>query len=135
MKIKYLFALIMIAQFSFTQEVNFNNFIKKHELKVNSDIAFKSLKNQIDELDLSFESQQWPVEILKYVLKELRENPIISSKIIVLFIIEHSNKSKTIKIEVPINEKYINAFKSEVGFRDNYVEFLSDTYEFIMERL
>tara|TARA_B100001113_G_C21002920_1_gene575758 strand:- start:368 stop:775 length:408 start_codon:yes stop_codon:yes gene_type:complete len=135
MKIKYLFALIMIAQFSFTQEVNFNNFIKKHELKVNSDIAFKSLKNQIDELDLSFESQQWPVEILKYVLKELRENPIISSKIIVLFIIEHSNKSKTIKIEVPIKEKYINAFKSEVGFRDNYVEFLSDTYEFIMERL
>lgn len=135
MKIKYLFALTMVAQFSFTQEVNFNNFIKKHELKVNSDIAFKSLKNQIDELDLSFESQQWPVEILKYVLKELRENPIISSKIIVLFIIEHSNKSKTIKIEVPIKEKYINAFKSEVGFRDNYVEFLSDTYEFIMERL
>ena len=135
MKIKYLFALTMIAQFSFTQEVNFNNFIKKHELKVNSDIAFKSLKNQIDELDLSFESQQWPVEILKYVLKELRENPIISSKIIVLFTIEHSNKSKTIKIEVPIKEKYINAFKSEVGFRDNYVEFLSDTYEFIMERL
>ncbi len=125
----------MVAQFSFTQEVNFNNFIKKHELKVNSDIAFKSLKNQIDELDLSFESQQWPVEILKYVLKELRENPIISSKIIVLFTIEHSNKSKTIKIEVPIKEKYINAFKSEVGFRDNYVEFLSDTYEFIMERL
>ena len=135
MKIKYLFALLMVAQFSFTQEVNFNNFIKKHELKVNSDVAFKSLKNQIDELDLSFESQQWPVEILKYVLKELRENPIISSKIIVLFIIEHSNKSKTIKIEVPIKEKYINAFKSEVGFRDNYVEFLSDTYEFIMERL
>ena len=135
MKIKYLFALSMVAQFSFTQEVNFNNFIKKHELKVNSDIAFKSLKNQIDELDLSFESQQWPVEILKYVLKELRENPIISSKIIVLFIIEHSNKSKTIKIEVPIKEKYIDAFKSEVGFRNNYVEFLSDTYEFIMERL
>ena len=135
MKIKYLFALIMVAQFSFTQEANFNNFIKKHELKVSSDIAFKSLKNQIDELDLSFESQQWPVEILKYVLKEVRENPIISSKIIVLFIIEHSNKSKTIKIEVPIKEKYINAFKSEVGFRDNYVEFLSDTYEFIMERL
>ena len=135
MKIKYLFALLMVAQFSFTQEVNFNNFIKKHELKVNSDIAFKSLKNQIDELDLSFESQQWPVEILKYVLKELRENPITSSKILVLFIIEHSNKSKTIKIEVPIKEKYINAFKSEVGFRDNYVEFLSDTYEFIMERL
>ena len=135
MKIKYLFALSMVAQFSFTQEVNFNNFIKKHELKVNSDIAFKSLKNQIDELDLSFESQQWPVEILKYVLKELRENPLISSKIIVLFIIEHSNKSKTIKIEVPIKEKYISAFKSEVGFRDNYVEFLSDTYEFIMERL
>lgn len=135
MKIKYLFALLMVAQFSFTQEVNFNNFIKKHELKVNSDIAFKSLKNQIDELDLSFESQQWPVEILKYVLKELRENPITSSKIIVLFIIEHSNKSKTIKIEVPIKEKYIDAFKSEVGFRNNYVEFLSDTYEFIMERL
>jgi len=135
MKIRYLFALIMLAQFSFTQELDFDNFIKKYELKVKSDIAFKSLKNQSDELDLSFDSQQWPVEILKYVIKELRENPIITSKINVQFIIEHSNKSKVIKIVVPIKEKYINAFKSEVGFRDNYVEFLSDTYEFIMERL
>ena len=135
MKIRYLFALIMLAQFSFTQEVDFDNFIKKHELKVKSDIAFKFLKNQSDELDLSFDSQQWPVEILKYVIKELRENPIISSKIKVQLIIEHPNKSKAIKIVVPIKEKYINAFKSEVGFRDNYVEFLSDTYEFIMERL
>ena len=135
MKIRYLFALIMLAQFSFTQEVDFDNFIKKHELKVKSDTAFKSLKNQSDELDLSFDSQQWPVEILKYLIKELRENPIMSSKIKVQLIIEHSNKSKVIKIAVPIKEKYINAFKSEVGFRDNYVEFLSDTYEFIMERL
>tara|TARA_Y100000768_G_scaffold70222_1_gene49473 strand:- start:1211 stop:1618 length:408 start_codon:yes stop_codon:yes gene_type:complete len=135
MNIKCFFALIMIAKFSFTQEVDFDNFIKKHELKVNSDIAFKSLKNEVDELNLSFESQQWPIEILKYLIKELRENPIISSKINVQFVIEHSNKSKLIKIPVPIKEKYIRAFKSEVGFRENYVEFLSDTYEFIMERL
>ena len=124
-----------MAQFSFTQEVEFDNFIKNYELKVTSDIVFKSLNNEIDELNLSFESQQWPVEILKYVLKELRDNPIISSKITVQFIIEHSNKSKLIKIPVPVKEKYIKAFKSEVGFRDNYVEFLSDTYDFIMERL
>ena len=78
MKIRYLFALMMLAQFSFTQEVDFDNFIKKHEVKVKSDIAFKSLKNQSDELDFSFDSQQWPVEILKYVMNELRENPIIS---------------------------------------------------------
>ena len=135
MNTKFLFPLIIIAQFSFTQEVEFDNFIKNYELKVTSDIVFKSLNNEIDELNLSFESQQWPVEILKYVLKELRENPIISSKINVQFIIEHSNKSKLIKIPVPVKEKYIKAFKSEVGFRDNYVEFLSDTYDFIMERL
>ena len=135
MNIKFLFSLIIIAQFSFTQENGFDNFIKKYELKVNSDIAFKSLNNEIDELNLSFESQQWPLEILKYVIKELRENPIISSKITIQFIIEHSNKSKLIKIPVPVKEKYIRAFKSELGFRDNYIEFLSDTYEFIMERL
>ena len=133
--IKNFFALIFLVQFSFAQEVSFENFVKKHQLKVNSDIAFKTLKNQADELNLSFESQQWPVEILKYVLNELRENPIISSKITVQFIIEHSNKSKLIKIPVPVKEKYIRAFKSEVGFRNNYIEFLSDTYEFIMERL
>ncbi|RPG56798.1 MAG: hypothetical protein EVA36_02470 [Flavobacteriales bacterium] len=132
---RFLFSLLIIAQFSFTQEVDFDNFIKSYELKVTSDIVFKSLNNEIDELNLSFESQQWPVEILKYVLKELRENPIISSKITVQFIIEHSNKSKLIKIPVPVKEKYIIAFRSEVGFRDNYVEFLSDTYDFIMERL
>ena len=135
MKIKYFFALTILAQFSFTQELDFNDFVKKHELKVKSDIAFKSLKNETDQLDLSFESQQWPVEILKYVIKELRENPIISSKITVQFMIEHSNKSKKIRIPVPIKEKYIDAFKTEVGFKDNYIEFLSDTYEFIMERL
>tara|TARA_B100000902_G_C27110949_1_gene813544 strand:- start:22 stop:429 length:408 start_codon:yes stop_codon:yes gene_type:complete len=135
MNIKFLFTLILVAQFSFTQEVKFDNFNKNYELKVTSDIVFKSMNNEIDELNLSFESQQWPVEILKYVLKELRGNPIISSKITVQFIIEHSNKSKRIKIPVPVKEKYIRAFKSEVGFRDNYVEFLSDTYDFIMERL
>ena len=135
MKIKFIFILIFIAEYSFSQEVNLDNFVKKHQLKVNSDIAFKSLKNQSNELDLSFESQQWPVEILKYVIKELRENTFISSKITVQFIIEDPNKSKVIKIPVPIKERYIKAFKSEVGFRENYVEFLSDTYEFIMERL
>ena len=135
MNIKFLFPIILVAQFSFTQEVEFDNFIKNYDLKVTSDIVFKSLNNEIDELNLSFESQQWPVEILKYVLKVLRENPIISSKITVQFIIEHSNKSKLIKIPVPVKEKYIRAFKSEVGFRNNYVEFLSDTYDFIMERL
>ena len=135
MNIKFLFTLILVAQFSFNQEVDFDNFIKNYELKVTSDTVFKSLNNEIEELNLSFESQQWPVEILKYVLKELRENPIISSKITVQFIIEHSNKSKLIKIPVPVKEKYIRAFKTEVGFRDNYVQFLSDTYDFIMERL
>ena len=104
-------------------------------MKVKLDIAFKSLNNEIDELDLSFESQQWPVEILKYVIKELKANPIISSKITVQFVIENSNKSKIIKIPVPVKKKYIDAFKSENGFRDNYVAFLSDTYGFIMERL
>ena len=94
--IKNLFALIFLVQFSFAQEVSFENFVKKHQLKVNSDIAFKTLKNQADELNLSFESQQWPVEILKYIIKETRENPILSSKISVQFIIEHSNKSKLI---------------------------------------
>ena len=89
--IKNLFALIFLVQFSFAQEVSFENFVKKHQLKVNSDIAFKTLKNQADELNLSFESQQWPVEILKYIIKEIRENPILSSKITVQFIIEHSN--------------------------------------------
>lgn len=135
MNIKFLFSLIMISQFSYTQEVNFDNYVKKHELKVSSGNAFKSLKNDMDELSLSFESQQWPVEILKYVIKELRENSIISSKITVQFVIEHPNKSKQIKIPVPIKQKYIRAFKSEAGFRDNYIEFLSDTYEFIIERL
>ena len=135
MKIRYFFALTILAQFSFTQELDFDDFVKKHELKVKSDIAFKSLKNETDQLDLSFESQQWPVEILKYVIKELRENPIISSKITIQFMIEHSNKLKKIRIPVPIKEKYIDAFKTEVGFKDNYIEFLSDTYEFIMERL
>ena len=78
---------------------------------------------------------EYKIKLKPNIIKEIRENPILTSKITVQFIIEHSNKSKLIRISVPIGEKYIQAFKSEVGFRDNYVQFLTDTYEFIMERL
>ena len=46
MKIRYFFALTILAQFSFTQELDFDDFVKKYELKVKSDIAFKSLKKE-----------------------------------------------------------------------------------------
>jgi hypothetical protein len=49
--------------------------------------------------------------------------------------IVHPDQSKKIVIPVPINEKYIKAFKTEEGFNESYYDFLSDTFEWVLERL
>jgi hypothetical protein len=47
----------------------------------------------------------------------------------------HPDQSKKLLIPVPINEHYIKAFRTEEGFNERYYDFLSDTYEWILDGL
>ena len=93
------------------------------------DIPYEPLRTEIDEMRLGLEVQEWSVEILKYWLSEMQKAPFISSDQRVIFIIYDSSKSRKITIPIFVREKTIKAFKTEEGFQDQYMEFISNTYE------
>ena len=91
------------------------------------------MASETDQLRLGLEAQQWSVEVLKYWLNEMRKNPFVSGDQKVNFILFDSQKRRRILIQVPIKEKTIDAFKTEAGFQDHYVDFIKETYEWILE--
>lgn len=109
--------------------------LSPYEMTVTSELAFAPAIEEIDQLRLSFEVQAWPVEVLKYTLYRLQQNPYILSSFFVQLTIIHPDQSKKIVLPVPINEKYIKAFRTEEGFNEKYYDFLSDTYEWILDGL
>lgn len=109
--------------------------LSPYEITLPSSVAFSSSNNEIDQLRLSFEAQKWPVEILKYTLYRLQQNPYIVSTFYIQLTLEHPDQSKKIVIPVPINETYIKAFRTEEGFNEQYYNFLSDTYEWVLDGL
>ena len=106
-----------------------------YEISITSELAFAPAKEEIDQMRLSFEAQTWPVEVLKYTLYRLRQNPYLVSTFFIQLTIIHPDQSKKLLILVPINERYIKAFRTEEGFNESYYDFLSDTYEWILDRL
>lgn len=109
--------------------------LSPYEISITSEIAFAPAKEEIDQMRLSFEAQTWPVEVLKYTLYRLRQNPYLVSTFFIQLTIIHPDQSKKLLILVPINERYIKAFRTEEGFNESYYDFLSDTYEWILDRL
>ena len=105
------------------------------EISITSELAFAPVTEEIDQMRLSFEAQDWPLEVLKYSLYRLRQNPYLSNTFFVQLTIIHPDQSKKLLIPVPINERYIKAFRTEEGFNESYYDFLSDTYEWIIEGL
>ncbi|MEL0225191.1 MAG: hypothetical protein VW912_00720 [Flavobacteriaceae bacterium] len=106
-----------------------------YEISITSEMAFAPATEEIDQMRLSFEAQNWPVEVLKYTLYRLRQNPYLVSTFFIQLTIIHPDQSKKLLIPVPINERYIKAFRTEEGFNESYYDFLSDTYEWILDRL
>ena len=109
--------------------------LSPYEISLTSELAFAPATEEIDQLRLSFEAQEWPLEVLKYTLYRLRQNPYLVSTFFIQLTIVHPDQSKKLIIPVPINEHYIRAFRTEEGFNKSYYDFLSDTYEWILDDL
>ena len=109
--------------------------LSPYEISITSELAFAPVTEEIDQMRLSFEAQQWPLEVLKYTLYRLRQNPYLVSTFFIQLTIIHPDQSKKLLIPVPINERYIKAFRTEEGFNESYYDFLSDTYEWILDNL
>ena len=109
--------------------------LSPYEISITSELAFAPATEEIDQLRLSFEAQEWPVEVLRYTLYRLRQNPYLVNTFFIQLTIIHPDQSKKMVIPVPINEQYIKAFKTEEGFNESYYNFLSDTYEWILDAL
>ena len=123
--------LILVSSLSYGQFT----FYKPYEIEITSDIPFGSLNSEIDQIRLGLEAQQWSVEVLKYWLKEMQKNPFITGDQKIDFILYDSQKRQKIVIRVPVKEKIIRAFKTEAGFQEHYIEFISETYEWLLENL
>ena len=109
--------------------------LSPYEITLTSEVAFASATEEIDQMRLSFEAQDWPIEVLKYTMFRLRQNPYLVSTFFIQLTIIHPDQSKKLLISVPINDRYIKAFRTEEGFNESYYDFLSDTYEWIIDGL
>ena len=126
---------IVVVFFFFAQLVWAQIDLSPYEISITSELAFAPATEEIDQLRLSFEAQEWPLEVLKYALYRLRQNPYLVSTFFIQLTIIHPDQSKKLLIPVPINERYIKAFRTEEGFNESYYDFLSDTYEWILDDL
>jgi hypothetical protein len=86
-------------------------------------------------LKLGLEAQEWSVEILKYWLNEMHKNRFISGDQKINFILYDSQRRRRIVIQIPVKSNIVTAFKTEAGFQENYIGFINDTYEWILEDL
>ena len=109
--------------------------LSPYELKITSDLVFSPAQEEVDQMCLSFHAQEWPLEVLKYVLMRLRQNPYITQGIFVQVTFSNSARTRTTSIKVPVNAFYIQAFKTEEGFNEHYFDFLNDTYAWMLEYL
>ena len=129
---KFLLCLLFFSVFETSAQINF---LTPYEISIESELAFAPAVEEIDQMRLSFEAQKWPIDVLRYALVRLQQNPYMVSSFFIQVSIIHPNQSKKITIPVPVNERYIRAFKTEEGFNKNYINFLSDTYEWMLDGL
>ena len=129
---KFLLCLLFFSVFKTSAQIDF---LTPYEISIESELAFAPAVEQIDQMRLSFEAQKWPIDVLRYALFRLQQNPYMVSSFFIQVSIVHPNQSKKIIIPVPVNERYIRAFKTEEGFNENYINFLSDTYEWMLDGL
>lgn len=112
-----------------------NNWFAPYAISLTATTPFISLEEETDQLALSFEAQAWPSFVLEYTLTRLQQNPYLVSAFYIDLTIVSPDQSKRLVIPVPVNERYIRAFRTEEGFHTHYVAFLSDTYDWILSRL
>ena len=75
------------------------------------------------------------MQVLQYTLERLQQNPYMLSAFYVQLRLVAPDKSKEVIIPVPVNARYLRAFRTEEGFQAEVVHFLSDTYSWILDQL
>jgi hypothetical protein len=128
---KYFFLLFLSISLSFSQDLT----DKKLDLVIVSNIPYKYAKDDLTRFKVSFEVQQWAVEILKLALKEIKENPINKDSFIINFKIYNEERNRIIKIPIKVEDKFVLAFKTEKGFNEKYYDFMNNTYQWIFRSI
>ena len=128
---KYFFLLFLSIILSFSQNLT----DKKLVLVIVSNIPYKYAKDDLTRVNVSFEVQQWAVEILKLALKEIKENPINKDSFIINFKIYNEERNRIIKIPIKVEDKFVLAFKTEKGFNEKYYDFMNNTYQWILRSI
>ena len=82
--------------FTRSAQLGSNQFLAPYEMTIESELAFAPAQEEIDQMRLSFEAQQWPVEVLKYTLFRLQQNPYIVSGFSIELTLQHPDQSKKI---------------------------------------
>ena len=129
---KPLIFVLFLSAFNLSAQINF---LSPYEITIESELAFAPTNEELDQMRMSFEAQKWPIEVLRYALMRVQQNPYLITSFFIQVSIIHPTRSKKIVIPVPVNERYISAFRTEEGFNENYIDFLSDTYEWMLENL
>ncbi len=128
--------LLIFVLFLFSNSLSGQiNFLTPYEITIESELAFAPANDELDQMRLSFEAQKWPIEVLRYALFRIQQNPYLITSFYIQVSIIHPDQSKKLLIPVPVNDRYLRAFKTEKGFNENYIDFLSDTYEWMLENL
>lgn len=128
---KYLVVVLFFMGVSSWAQIN----LSPYKLTLTSDLAFASVQEELDQINLSFHAQEWPLEVLKYVLIRLQQNPYISDGISIQVTLVNTAKTRTTTLKVPVSTFYIKAFRTEEGFNAHYYDFLNETYEWMLEYL
>ena len=105
--------IVLLSSFSYGQFT----FYEPYQLQITSDVPYESLQKEINQIRLSFEAQEWCVEILKYWLSEMQKAPFISGDQKINFIIHDSSKSRKITIPIFVRKKRLRLLKLKKVFR------------------
>ena len=112
-----------------------NNWLAPYALTIETATPFSNFEATTDQMALSFDAQQWSMQVLQYTLQRLQQNPYMLSAFYVQLRLVAPDKSKEVIIPVPVNARYLRAFRTEESFQAEVVHFLSDTYSWILDQL
>jgi len=128
---KHIFLILISSSICFAQNKDLQNI----EVSIVSEIPFTYMNDDLLKFKASYEVQQWSMEILKSVLKKIKSEPLSSDPFLVKVIIYNEKKNRFIEVPIEVKEEFVNAFKTENGFKKKYYKFVSSLYEWIIRSI
>ena len=90
---KSLLIVLLFLAFELSAQINF---LTPYEITIESELAFAPAIEDLDQMRLSFEAQKWPIDVLRYALARLKQNPYIVAAFFIEVSIVHPDQSKKI---------------------------------------